>query len=81
MSVKRPSDLILISSEGLDLAEFNPEKSIDKWMANGWRKIAWGPRQCDWPANIESVGFLILKYLFFQGSTETEEGYFRYSDW
>ena len=43
MSVQRLSDLILISSEGPDLTEFNPEKSIDKWMANGRRRIAGEP--------------------------------------
>lgn len=55
LSVQRLSDLILLSSEGPDLAEFNPEKSIDKWMANSRRRIAGGPGQCDWPANIVSV--------------------------
>ena len=40
LSVKRLSDLILISSEGPDPSEFNPEKSIDKWMAGG-------PGHCD----------------------------------
>lgn len=42
LSVQRLSDLILLSSEGPDLAEFNPEKSIDKWMANSRRRIAGG---------------------------------------
>ena len=55
MSVQRLTDLILIFSEGPDLAEFNPEKFIHKWMANGRRRIAGGPGQYDWPANIVSV--------------------------
>ncbi|XP_067668254.1 zinc finger protein 862-like [Haliotis asinina] len=55
LSVQRLSDLILISSEGPDLAEFNPEKSVNKWMSNGKRRIAGGPGQTDWSKNIVTV--------------------------
>lgn len=55
LSVQRLSDLILISSEGPELAEFDPQKSVNKWMSNGKRRIAGGPGQTDWSQNIVTV--------------------------
>ncbi len=46
--MQRTSDLIIITSEGPDLADFDPEDSVVKWMASRSRKSA-----C--PMNIVSV--------------------------
>lgn len=55
LSVQRLSDLILISSEGPELADFDPEKSVNKWLENSRRRIAGGPGQTDWSMNIVTV--------------------------
>ncbi len=53
--MQRTSDLIIITSEGPDLADFDPADSVVKWMAIRSRKPSGGIGQTDWPMNIVSV--------------------------
>ena len=55
LSVQRLSDLILISSEGPELSDFDPNDSVAKWMSSGRRKPSGAPGQIEWSEDIVSV--------------------------